>query len=49
MGSLPFVESFVSKAFQEDLNTIVNFPMFINLVVVFAMFLFRYAQQPNYL
>jgi hypothetical protein len=49
MGYLPYVEPFVSKAFQEDLNTIVNLPIFINPLVAFVMFLFCYAQRPNYL
>ncbi len=30
MGSLPFMESFISEVFQEDFNTIVNLPMFAN-------------------
>jgi hypothetical protein len=39
MGSLPFVESFVSEAFQEDLNMTVNIFMLIHPQVAFAMFL----------
>jgi hypothetical protein len=27
---MPFMESFVAKVFQEDLNTIINLPMFID-------------------
>jgi len=30
MGFVPFVESFVAKVFQKDLNTITNFSMFVN-------------------
>jgi hypothetical protein len=39
MGSLPFVESFVSEAFHEDLNMIVSLPMLIDPPVAFVMFL----------
>jgi hypothetical protein len=43
VGFLPFVESFVSEAFQEDFNTISNFPMLANPQVAFMMLLFCYA------
>jgi len=49
VGSLPFVESFVSKVFQEDLNTIINLLMLVDLQTTFAMLSFCYAQQPSYL
>ncbi len=43
MGSLPFVESFVSKVHQEDFSLIVSLPMFVDLQVVFAMYLLCYV------
>ncbi len=44
---MPFVESFVIKAFQE--NIIISLPMFVNPHVVFAMLSFYYAQHPSYI
>lgn len=46
---MPFVESFVIKAFQEDLNIIINLPMFVNPHVVFAMLSFYCAQHLSYI
>jgi len=43
MGYLPFVESFVSKALQEDLNMIINLAMLVDLRVTFVMFSFSYV------
>ncbi len=49
MGSLPFVESFLLKVFQKDLNTIISLIMLTNPQATFAMFSFCYAQRLNYL
>ncbi len=49
MGFLPFVESFVSKALQKDLNKITNLPMPVDLQAAFVMLSLCYAQQPSYL
>jgi len=38
MGSLPFVESFVSKAFQKDLDMIISLLMFADPHATFVMF-----------
>jgi hypothetical protein len=43
MGSLPFVESFVSKAFQEDFNMIANLTMFADPHAIFVMLSLFYA------
>jgi len=40
---------FILEVFQEDFNTIVSLPMFIDLHATFAMFSFYYAQRPSYL
>jgi hypothetical protein len=48
MGYLPFVESFVLKAFEKDFNMIANLPMFVDLQAVFAKLLFYYAYQLGY-
>jgi hypothetical protein len=45
---MPFVESFIAKAFQEDLNTIASLPMFIHPQIAFVMFSFCYVQHPSY-
>jgi hypothetical protein len=49
MGSTSFVQSFVVEVFHEDLGTISNLPMFINLHVVFLMFSLCYTQRSGYL
>jgi hypothetical protein len=43
VGSLPFVESFILKAFQENLCMIVSLPMLVDLQATFAMILFGYV------
>jgi hypothetical protein len=43
------VESFISKAFQEDLNMIVKLLMFVDPHTRFAMLLFCYAPLLGYL
>ncbi len=48
-GSLPFVESFISKAFWEDINTVSSLFMLVNPHVAFVMISFYYAQQLGYL
>ncbi len=47
--SRSFVKSFVAKAFHEDLGTISNLPMFVDLQAAFEVFLFCCAQHPSYL
>ncbi len=49
MGSLPFVESFISKAFWEDINTISSLFMLVNPHVASIMISFYYAEQLGYL
>jgi hypothetical protein len=49
LGSRSFVKSFVAKAFHEDLGTISNLPMFVDLQAAFEMFLFCYAQHLRHL
>jgi hypothetical protein len=49
LNSLPFVESFVTKAFQEDLNTVTNLPMLTNLHATLMIFLFCYTLRSCYL
>ncbi len=49
VGSLPFVESFISEVHQENFSSNVSLPMFVDLQVAFAMFLFCYAQRPSYI
>lgn len=46
---MPFVESFVVEAFQEDFNTIINLLVFVDPHIAFAMFLYYYAQHLGYL
>jgi len=43
MGSMPFEESFVIEALQEDFNTIINLLMLANPHVIFMMFSFCYV------
>ncbi len=49
MGSRSFVESFMAKAFHEDLEMISNFLMLANLQVTFTMFSLCYAHCLGYL
>jgi hypothetical protein len=49
VGSRSFIESFVVLVFHEDLGTISNLPMLINLQTTFVMLLLCYAQCPGYL
>ncbi len=44
MGSRSFIESFVAKAFHEDLGMIFSLLVFANPQAVFAMFSLCYAQ-----
>jgi hypothetical protein len=48
MGSMPFVQSFVIEAFQEDFSTIINLLMFAYPQTTFMMFSLCYAQCPCY-
>jgi hypothetical protein len=49
VGSRSLIESFMSKAFHEDLRMIFSLLMLANLQVVFAMFSLCYAQCLDYL
>ncbi len=49
VGSKSFVESFVVKAFHEDLGMISSLPMFTNTHVAFEMFSLCYVQCLSYL
>jgi hypothetical protein len=49
VGSRSLLDLFVVKAFHEDLGTISNLLMFINLQATFMMFSLCYALHPGYL
>jgi hypothetical protein len=48
MGTMLFVDSFVVKMFQKNLNTIASLPMHANPKAPFVMLLFHYVQHPTY-
>jgi hypothetical protein len=47
LGSMPFMESFVVKAFQKDFNNIINLPMFIDPQTTFMMFSLLLCYTPR--
>jgi hypothetical protein len=49
MGSTSFVGLFLVEVLREDLWTISNFLMLVNLHATFVMFSLCYAQHPSYL
>jgi hypothetical protein len=49
LGFMPFMESFVTKPFQKDFNTITNLPMFIDPQIAFVMSSFWYVIHLSYL
>ncbi len=49
VGSTSFIESFVVKAFHEDLGMISSFLMLVNLLATFVMILLCYTQCLGYL